>query len=474
MRTKTLIAGVLFIVLLVGLWLVNRKREALRQEEESARQVFRFDPEQVHRLTLVSSDQQIVCQRTPQGSWEMIEPLQGLADEVAVGEIISGLHDLSIERIVAEEKDIHSGQRLLSEYGLNQPEFSVHLGLEEGRLDTLVVGTKSPTTAYTFAAKTSGLQVLLVLTSSVDAIRKTLYDLRDKHLLDFETPNVTEVEIRYEDQRISCSKSGEKWHLTQPLQAPASQAEMDSVLQTIQDARITRFVAERVPDLARFGLDAPVLQVSLALGPEGRPTTLVVGAKIEVKVEREGEQQLVGYEHFAKRADHDRIFMVQAETVEALRKSPLQLRDRAVIVFEKRAVDRLELTRGGRLILCEKDTLGSWQMAAPVSAKAKDWRVNALLADLESLRAVGFVVEAPADLAPFGLIRPAVKVRLVEGGRTLGEVWFGRRKGAQVYAKGTYSDWVYLVEDDILGELEIEPKDMADTVPGAKAPGDVI
>ena len=100
--------------------------------------------------------------------------------------------------------------------------------------------------------------------------------------------------------------------------------------------------------------------------------------------------------------------------------------------------------------------------------------MNGLLADLESLRAVDFVVEAPADLAPFGLIQPAVNVRLMEGGRTLAQLWVGSRKGAQVYAKGTHSDWVHLVEDDILGELEMEPEDLADTVAGAKATGDVI
>jgi hypothetical protein len=474
MRRKTLVTGVLFLVLLAALWLLNQKREERRAADESAQQMFHFEPGKVNRLTMIYPNQAIICQRTSEGTWEMVQPIQGLADDGAIGEIISGLRGLRIERVVAEEKDLGSGEQLLSEYGLTQPGFAVHLGLEKGELDTLVVGEKSPTTAYTFAARTSELKALLVLSSSVEAIQKSLYDLRDKHLLDFDPPDAIGLEIKYEDQRVVCSKSEGKWRLTYPIETLADPAQIDSLLRTMKQSLATRFVAEKVPDLTRLGLDHPTLEVTLAVSEDTLPLSLLIGSKIQVQIKKEGEEDRITDEYFAKDTSRDPIFMVTTELVDALRKTPFDLRDRAVLVFEKPAVDRLELAREGLLIVCVKDSAATWQMTAPMASKAKDWRVNGLLADLESLKAEDFVSERPKALAPFGLDRPRIEVRLLKGKTLVAELWIGDRKDSQVYVKAKDRGWVYLVQDDILDELEVDVDDIADTVGGKAVEPDVI
>jgi hypothetical protein len=75
-----------------------------------------------------------------------------------------------------------------------------------------------------------------------------------------------------------------------------------------------------------------------------------------------------------------------------------------VFAIEADKIESLEVTSsGGEVTKLAKDK-GTWQLTAPVAAKADASEVSGITSNLASVEIGSIVDDAPKDLAPFGLI----------------------------------------------------------------------
>jgi hypothetical protein len=101
---------------------------------------------------------------------------------------------------------------------------------------------------------------------------------------------------------------------------------------------------------------------------------------------------------------------VKSYHASALTKKLDELRESKILDFDRQAVGRIEAKWPGGRVVLEKGEEG-WRLLEPLEAPADADTVEALLSDLQFLRADGFIDEVPSD-AKVGLDAPAFEVEL--------------------------------------------------------------
>lgn len=129
-------------------------------------------------------------------------------------------------------------------------------------------------------------------------------------------------------------------------------------------------------------------------------------------------------------------------------------------------IDRVEITRDGRTILCAKDDEGEWQLEQPLRYRADDSGLRSICNRLESIESERTLApEEPAGekIEEYGLKNPRVKVRF-RARDSERELNLGKDTplGNSLYAGVGGRDDVYLVSRSIFTVLDKEPKELRD------------
>jgi hypothetical protein len=238
------------------------------------------------------------------------------------------------------------------------------------------------------------------------------------------------------------------------LTAKADKTAIDDILDALKNLKVKVFEADGVTNLSQYGLDKPRIEATVILGENKNLKTLLVGKDVF-------ETDRV----YAKRQDSDSIFSVNKDIVAKLTKEVYDLRDKTVIDFQRADVNKLQLNRGDRIIVCEKDNLGEWKITQPTEYKADKDTIDNLLFELDSLKASEFVSDKPASLTPYGLDNPQNIVTLYESGKTEPKVLFsGKKQGEAVYVKTKDIDTVFLVKGSLLDKIEMGVAELRDKI----------
>src|SRR5262249_24235392 len=125
----------------------------------------------------------VACRKERDG-WQVRSPIAAAADSLTLDRILKDLADARIERTLTDAAP--TGQR----FGLDRPTLVTLEG--EGRRAVLAVGGESPTGDLVYARRDGG-PVLLVRGQLREVAAKTLYDLRDKTVLDVPADDVLRI-----------------------------------------------------------------------------------------------------------------------------------------------------------------------------------------------------------------------------------------------------------------------------------------
>ena len=248
----------------------------------------------------------------------------------------------------------------------------------------------------------------------------------------------------------------EGWFLKEPVEAPATESEVDGLLNRLKNANAEGFVAEEAaPEaLDGYGL-APLttLEVSLLVGEERAEKRLRIGHSSE------------GNDYYARDLSSPQVFLVDSSLVSALQKEANELRDKKPVKFEADEVTRIEIEKTGLLLAAEKDTAGTWTIVAPELREAKGWKLNSLLTDLGQIEVEEFAAEKTDDLARFGLEEPALRIRLRGAEGELVEALLGEDGGGNLHLMLGGAPQVYRIDAELLGDLDLGLDDVAQAPP---------
>lgn len=136
-----------------------------------------------------------------------------------------------------------------------------------------------------------------------------------------------------------------------------------------------------------------------------------------------------------------------------------------VLAFDKAKARALTLeARGAEAVRVEKQA-EAWRLTAPVAVPADGAEVDGILSTLAGLEMDEVVLEAPKDLAEFGLLPPRRTVTvLLEGAKEPAQLLLGEKTpdGNALYAKVPARPRVFTIPSYLEGTVDKKPFDLRD------------
>ncbi|MGB2797978.1 MAG: DUF4340 domain-containing protein [Phycisphaerae bacterium] len=374
------------------------------------------------------------------GEWRLTEPVKEAADGYEVDRLLraclEGQYRQTLEAGAAGQPD-------LKDLGLDPPAFRLTFTTKKKdsqaeRTSTVDIGRRSAfgEGVYVRLDEAEKVYVLDVATLAERAGEKT--DTYRSH--DVATPardQIVRIGLAGSRGEVVLDRSGaiparRGWILAQPITARADPDAVDPLLQELGRLRVKEFAKEPVEDLARYGLTAPRLRVTLwkeAPAPE-KPAETQEGAEEAKETKPKSEPTVATTLVFGSWADlkhktvwlmtadaMGRVVSVDADVLKPLEKSADDLRDKRVLALGRNRVTRVEVKNAAGEFELKKAESG-WRLLVPGrdETDADPDAVDKLLAGAADLKVIYYLSdeERKKDFAE-GL-KPQGHVRLwIEG-----------------------------------------------------------
>jgi hypothetical protein len=239
--------------------------------------VLDFDRDKLSRLELDSPKGKVTLVREA-GRWRMTAPEPLPADPVEVGAVLARLRELRAQGFLADDASA------IPRY-LGRPEVRVALTAEGAGEPTTVLLAPSPERRggrpSAYAAVAGRGPVVLVDAKALGELAKSVTDLRDRTLLGgLEPKDVKRLQARAGGKSVVVERAGESdWKTIEPTPGSARSAKVEDLLYALRGLRWREIVAPGGEDAAKYGLDAPALEVTLNRADGTEIATVMIGKR---------------------------------------------------------------------------------------------------------------------------------------------------------------------------------------------------
>ena len=351
----------------------------------------------VSRMELKFADGTEVECAMEKGGWVLKKPVEDQGNKDEIDKVIDKLKDLEVDKedFVAEEAAD------LAKYGLDKPQL-VAVVYQKDVSQTVLVGKKAEgKTDKLYAKRKDESAIVAIKKSFLDDVKKKPKDLRDRKLARVEKDDVEAAEIKRGDQLVVMAKKDGDWLLSKPKEMKADTWEVEELFTDVGKLEVDDFVEDKPADLAKYGLDKPMAEITLTLKEKKGVRKVIIGAK-----EKDGDK------YYMRRAGQDPVLLVDAkDLVKKVASGYLAFRKRLVLEFSKSNAKKLTVKRSDKTFVCQvnADDSSKWDLLEPVKCEADKTEVDDILWDLSYLKAKVFVAESPKDLKPYGLDKPTIQ-----------------------------------------------------------------
>ena len=437
-----------FIGIVLYYFLIDIPAEKLKKEEKNrSEKALPFELEHVKKISIIKKGNTISLKRSGKDEWEMTKPLQAKGDSAEVTTFLSFLNNLNFVRVVeALPKD-------LSIFGLDTPYLKVILSMKNGVTMGLRVGDNHPMGNKVYLARLNEKQVLTASISKSSLDRKP-YDLRDKTILSFKTPQIKKLKLIRSGKTLALEKIGESWQLLDgEITAKGDKSKIEKLLKTIQTAHVEQFI-ERPKDRTPIEFKNPQITLMLTESETSTPLTLLVGEKVEQ-----------GF--YAKNLAKKNAFVINRSLFDTLNKSQLvDFMDTSLVNFNNDDLSKLTLYSDNVLVnlIHDKKDSQKWTIAKPTSMKANTATINSLLFDLKDARIIKFLKTNSKNSQVTGLAAPRKEITLTyKNGKTwsliLGDITSNK---THYFAKRTEEDVVFTLQKTTVEKIFRSLHDLKD------------
>ncbi len=337
-----------------------------------------------------------------QGQWMLDAPVKARADAGRVNRLLATAENLPRLESISESERQARGVTL-ADYGLAAPRARIVFGAGGRRTATLDIGNLAPLKDALYVRFDLQSAIVATATNLLDVIPRALEDLRDRRLVTGNPGAVGRMEIKpAQGPLIKLAREGNEWIIQRPVIARAERQKVVECLNQIHALRIERFVSETMADPVAYGLSDDEASLQVSLWPENT----AAGTKINFGKPVAGESLL-----YAALADAASVYAVPRAAVEALPAQLTALRDTRLYFMAPEKTAFIAIESGNRLLRLQR-TNQTWQITAPIQAKADRQSVADLLHRLNTLRIENFAERSEAAQA--AVDKPEIVIRLAD------------------------------------------------------------
>ena len=329
--------------------------------------------------------------------WDIVKPLRARADDEKVGDLIAQVTTARIQQFVADD---HGDLR---PYGLAEPRGSITLFSQEGSKDQKVEIADS---IKVFGQDDKGqmLQIGSVPEKEKDQVyvrfapRGAVYtlpkkieealntkpaDLRDYHLVRIDT-NVLDritIDVSGKGKTVLARKDG-NWTVASRNNAPADSRAVRRLIDTLQNARVTRFVEDVASNLPKYGLDKPRLQITFSSFASENTAETKAGEEPFATLSFGKED---GDNVYARLTDEPFVVTARRGLLDQIPADPLQWQELSIFKLKPDQIHHLSITTDKELSL-ERGDNNQWHWLKG-TGQIDENNVQSLLNTLSSLHA---------------------------------------------------------------------------------------
>jgi hypothetical protein len=277
---------------------------------------------------------------------------------------------------------------------------------------------------------------------------------RKNKVFSVEADKIEEVTVRSESgDTTTLKKNGTEWQIAAPAAMGADAAEISGITTNLSSLQEERVIDENPGDLKDFGLGQPRIQVAFKAG--GEDHQLLIGSKTPT-----------GSDLYAKTSAGPKVFLIASYLESTFNRSTFDLRDKTALQFNRDTADAIEITTADRALKFAKRS-GNWELTEPAVPRSDSAAIEGLLFKLNGLQMKSVAAADAADLAKYGLDKPAASVRIGSGSSQATLLLGSKAEEATIYAKDGSRPAVFTVEATLLDDLkkdagEYRQKDLFD------------
>ncbi|CAN5621816.1 hypothetical protein BH23PLA1_BH23PLA1_30510 [soil metagenome] len=404
---------VLFFAGLLALWWADWS--GITTEADRRRMSGRVLPElldteiaDIHRLVIHEGEQRIVLQRRDQQRWQLVEPIDALADASQVEVLLRNLKGL---RRLEEAGTIEGDEQ---QYGFDPPTRTVMLygSDSEEPLASLEIGGELEDQRFVRPVGRRGIE--LADAARLEPALLSADDWRERSLFDVYSYDISSLDVQGPERSLRVVLDKGRWRIEAPIRAPADSGAINGLmadLATLEAVAGERgFVANDVQDFSPYGLDRPAFTITLTPGlairdrPTG-PQVAHIGDRLE-----DAEEPT----YYARREGEDDVLLVRSRTLADLGTDPNLVRSRRVADFDPGAVAFIEVQADDVQHLLSRGPDG-WQVVRPEPGPVELQSVGELLSALNNLQSAEFLSTEQGKQPGFDPPAAVFRVWLSEG-----------------------------------------------------------
>ena len=262
---KSTIIVALIVAALIGFTVFDTKRgEKAKQSEEQNLALVKFPIDQVTRVEIKPRDAQPIVLEKKDSDWHLQAPIQELADNQEVKNLLMSMNAERTQDIVIEGPDIQ-----YSTYGLDTPPYEVLLQGANGATERIRIGSVRAIEDNLYARIDDEPKVRLVTGTWDMILAKRVAEFRNKALYRIGELKVTKLEILQKrvgaPARMLLEKTGDEWKVLEGDKSyPLSHDRVEAYIEAVKGLRAQDFHAEDKTAsgaLSKFKLNPPAITV---------------------------------------------------------------------------------------------------------------------------------------------------------------------------------------------------------------------
>lgn len=248
MSTTRLIVAIVVLAALGGAIYISNQNEAAkegRRDPDAPPRILEIPEADVAEIRFERPGEPATVVKREDGAWVITAPERLEAPPATIATVTSAASTLDSERIVAET------QTGLDAYGLEPPLATVTFTMQDGSVHTLSIGEDTTDGTGTYATVSGDPRLYTVPAFRKATFDMGLMDLRERHLLRFDTDQVTQLQFQSAGNApFRLTSADSRWRIESPRSARADGGLITSLLAALRDIEIDPEAAQPDRDLS--------------------------------------------------------------------------------------------------------------------------------------------------------------------------------------------------------------------------------
>ncbi len=278
------------------------------------KRVFNIPEADVSKISLKTPKETIILDNNTQTGWQIISPKKLKAGTEEVGLLLANIGSWRVKKFVDEDTDNPA------KFGLDKPVFKLSVkSVKKESPDILLLSNRKQVDEDKMVvyARYAALPEIMLLDSKIlSDIDKSVFDLRERRILRFDTVRVNELELENSAWDIKFKKLSGNWRMTKPERTPAKGYMLESMLYELSRLKAKAFIEAEDKNTA-YGWDKPQVKVSLT----GQQANKSFSLNLTFGAFNKKDDSLI----YVRRGD-GKIFLVSKDILPAIILTPADLK----------------------------------------------------------------------------------------------------------------------------------------------------